>query len=532
MDVRCWLASSLRRQFPGTPSGKRTLLELLCARGERASFQVCVRNREELRPVEVQACVEGAPGVQVRVRRVGCVPVPHHNTETPKDELDGVGAIPGYVPDPLFDETTALVAPGETQAFWVTLHVSPDAEPGIVTLPVQVDVAGETQAMSVELRVSSVVIQPRRDFPVTQWFYADAIIDWYRAAPWSKALWGMLAKYLRGYADHGFDVIMAPLFTPPTDGVKRPTQLLHVTRKGSKYSFDWTDVTRWLNLARRSGLRRFEWPHFFSQWGVQNAVRVYEGQGLNEKLLWPADTGATSDTYRGFLSQLLPEFHSFLKSRKLLDCSYFHVSDEPHGPEHLQNYKAARALLQELAPWMKTMDALSEIDYGREHLTDMPVPSIAVTKQYWQEGIDSWTYFCCGPRGAYLNRLLDTPLEKIRMAGWLFHRFRRLGFLHWGYNYWYKSQTRELIDPYRVTDGLMWPNWAYGDTCLVYPGPDGPVESIRGQVFAESLQDMALLQTLEVDPDGELLSPLEDFNQFPKSRKWLKSAREELLGGE
>ncbi|MEN6404496.1 MAG: DUF4091 domain-containing protein, partial [Armatimonadia bacterium] len=238
---------------------------------------------------------------------------------------------------------------------------------------------------------------------------------------------------------------------------------------------------------------------------------------------------ATSTTYRGFLGQLLPELYNFLKSKRLLNKSFFHVSDEPHGEEHRANYMAARALLQEVAPWVKTMDALSEIDYGRQGLTDMPVPSIKVTKQYADEGIASWTYFCCGPRGRYLNRLHDTPLPKLRMAGWLFHRFQRLGFLHWGFNYWYKSQTRQLIDPYVVTDGLLWPGWAYGDTTLVYPGAEGPVESIRGQVFAESLQDLALLQTAGVAGDDKLLEPLKDFDDFPKDEKWQQEARKAVL---
>ena len=57
----------------------------------------------------------------VRVRRVGYVPVRHHNTDTPAEELDGLGDIPGYVPDPLFDEQTLKLPPGETHAFWFTV---------------------------------------------------------------------------------------------------------------------------------------------------------------------------------------------------------------------------------------------------------------------------------------------------------------------------------------------------------------------------------------------------------------------------
>ena len=80
-----------------------------------------------------------------------------------------------------------------------------------------------------------------------------------------------------------------------------------------------------------------------------------------------------------------------------------------------------------------------------------------------------------------------------------------------------------------VTDGLARPGWAYGDTFQVYPGPDGPIDSIRWEVFAESLQDYALLQTLGVDRDGRRLSVLRDFDDFPKERGWVDRARRKLL---
>ena len=529
MTINCWLSSSLQRWFPRGEPASLSRLKLQALRDEQVSFQacVCVRGTDNVTPVSVS--LAGADGLEVRLRRVGCVPVPHHNTATPEDELDGVGHIPGYVPDILFDESEARVAPGEVQAFWITVRVPSDARAGARELRLELQVGDLTRTLTAAIEVLPAILQPRRGFPVTHWFYTDALCDWYTLDPWSKPLWAMLERYFDCYRAHGFDTLLTPLFTPSLDGVKRPTQLLRVRKQERRYEFDWSDVEKWVKLARSCGIERFEWSHFFTQWGVKHAIRIYHDQGLDERLLWPADTGATSGTYRSFLGQLLPELHSFLRRKRLLDKSFFHVSDEPHGEEHKGNYVAARALLTELAPWIKTMDALSEVDYGRQGLTDMPIPSIAVTKQYWAEGIPSWTYFCCGPRGRFLNRLLDTPLPKLRMAGWLFHRFQRLGFLHWGFNYWYKSQTRQLIDPYCVTDGLAWPGWAYGDTSLVYPGPNGPIESIRGQVFAESLQDMALLQTAGVEPDGKLLAPLVDFDDYPKDEAWHAQARGKVL---
>ena len=62
-------------------------------------------------------------------------------------------------------------------------------------------------------------------------------------------------------------------------------------------------------------------------------------------------------------------------------------------------------------------------------------------------------------------------------------------------------------------------------------GPDGPIDSIRWEIFAESFQDYALLQTLGVQPGDTRLDVFEDFNRFPKDVEWLRTARRDLLRG-
>jgi hypothetical protein len=328
---------------------------------------------------------------------------------------------------------------------------------------------------------------------------------------------------------HGGNCQYVPLFTPPTDGVKRPTQLLKVAQQSpGVYTFDFTDVSRWVRTARDCGARWFEWTHLFTQWGVRHAIRVYRSNQDRESLLWPPETGATSETYRRFLGQFLPAFHAFLQSENLVERSFFHVSDEPSA-EHLGNYRAARELLCDLAPWMKVSDALSEVEFGKQGLTDIPIPSIHAAQDYREAGIPSWVYFCCGPRGRYLNRLIDTPLAKIRMAGWLFHRLEARGFLHWGYNYWYRSQTQQLIDPFTEQSGEAWPGWAYGDPFVVYPGLDGPLDSIRWEVWGESLQDLALLRSAGIAPDDPILADIEGYDTFPKDTEWVPAARHAVL---
>jgi len=533
--LQTWCVSSLQRVFPATPPPRRAGGHILnLAVNERGSFQVALRHAGDA-PLNVSVSVRAGQDLDVRIRRVGYVPVAHHTTDVPRvpADMDGIGRIPGWVPDPLFDDAAVLLPPHETHAFWLTINPRLGAAPGRHEVRLElVPERGRRQSCRISVQLHPLRIKPRREFPVMQWIYVDALLDFYRCAGFDERFWHVLSAYLRDLAAHGQDAICVPVFTPPLDGVKRPSQLLHITRRGrGEYGFDWRHVRRYVDLGRRCGIRLFEWTHLFTQWGAQHAIRIYRGQGQDEQLLWPAETAATAPVYRRFLAAFLPEFHRFLEAEGLLKRSFFHLSDEPHGDEHRARYCRARALLAELAPWMKVMDALSEITYGREQLTDLPIASIRTALDFQRAGLPCGCYFCCNPRGRFLNRLMDTPLPKIRMSGWLFYRWPFKAFLHWGYNYWYRSQTRELIDPYRVGDAHAWPGWPAGDPFLVYPGPDGPIDSMRWEIFAESLRDYALLQTLGVARNARMLGALRSFEDFPKTEQWIHQARARLLRG-
>jgi len=533
MDIISWMESSLVRIFPETqaPVGRHGL-SLEVALNERFSFQICVRN-ESVLPVPVEAWLTGPSGWLLRLRRVGVVPVRHHNTEMSPAALDNAGRFPGYVPDPLFDDTATTLGPGESMSFWVTAQPSADAVPGNHSITANVSVRdSEVWNEAVSVLVHDVRISPRHDFPVTNWFYSDCLFEFHGCGPFDEKYWRVVKNYFIDMVEHHQDTIYTPVFTPPLDGPKLPTQLVSVTRTApDRYAFDFRDVKRYLDLARECGFVHFEWTHFFSQWGARSAIAIYHGQGLDGRLLWEAGTPADSRVYRAFLECFLPEFKTFLVRENVLDCSFFHVSDEPQGKEDEKQYSLARNILVELAPWMKVMDALSEIEYGRRKLTDLPVTSTMSALEFMTEGIPCWVYYCCGPRASYMQRLLDTPLQNIRMNGWLLYRWPAKGFLHWGYNYWLEGHrdSRKPIDPFTCQDGLKWPDWAYGDPFMVYPGVDAPIDSIRWEIFSEGLQDYALLQTLGVDRNSEALSAIQSYQDFPRTAQWIQKARSTLF---
>lgn len=299
-----------------------------------------------------------------------------------------------------------------------------------------------------------------------------------------------------------------------------------------KYEFDFSDVQKWVRIAVKHGANYLEWPHFFTPAPTsgKHPQRIYErtDQKIGE-LLWPPEISATSDTYRKFLEQFIPRFKEFLISENVFEKSLFHCADEPDGETQIADYRNARALLKELAPWMKVMDAMSDVHFATERLTDMPVPSIATALAFKAAGCPAWVYFCCGPRDRYLQRLLDTPLPKIRMSGWLFYALDAKGFLHWGHNYWFYFCTGNRYDVFQDSSNGYWPGMPYGDTFVVYPGPDGPIDSVRWEVFADSLQDYALLQSAGIKKDDPMFAQIKDYNDFPKSETWLRDVRHQVL---
>jgi hypothetical protein len=90
-------------------------------------------------------------------------------------------------------------------------------------------------------------------------------------------------------------------------------------------------------------------------------------------------------------------------------------------------------------------------------------------------------------------------------------------------------ESEQAGDPFHDGSSSGWPNIPYGDPFVVYPGPDGPLDSIRWEVFAESLQDYAILQTAHIDPKNSMLSEIKTYADFPKSDKWIEAQLRKIL---
>ena len=543
MILKTKLCSSLTKVLPGTEPELETRRGT-ALRGERFAFQIAFQaDYRGALYVELESELKKA----VRIRQVGLVPVEY--TGSAYDD-DIISKEPGMYPDLLtgLTDNWANALPGQWRSLWITVDVPKNCKPGKydITLklsggwPHQQNMQKENfKPVIFTLEVLNAVL-PEQRLKNTHWFHTDCLSTYYHVEVFSEEYWRIVGNFMRNAADHGINLILTPVFTPPLDtlpGSERPTvQLVGVKRTKKKYSFDFTLLERWIALAKKSGIRYFEISHLFTQWGAKFTPKIVANVDGKEKRIFGWDVSSTSKEYTEFLDAFLPELVRFLKKNKLQDKVYFHCSDEP-SLEALENYAACRNLMKKHLEGFKIMDALSNVEFYKNGAVDIPVPSEVHLEDFLQAGMkENWTYYCCGPVTVFSNRFIYMPSSRNRIFGTLLYCHDVEGFLHWGYNFYYAGLSRFPIDPYRCNDSDFF--FPAGDAFLVYPGKNGePEDSIRHEVFYEGLQDQRALQLLEtkmgraklqkeldkLSPEGKMT-----ISKYPKGEKDVLAVREKI----
>jgi hypothetical protein len=505
---------------------------------ETFSFQVAYRSNRRKKEVRVSAASDlGAP---LSIRIVGLVPSELPIFEGHDDNL--LRSTPGLYPDPLFpyNDTEGLsVAANQWRSVWITVEPDHPIKPGRYTIDVtfRTDESGLLSTESFQLEILSASL-PDQTLIHTEWFHTDCLANYYGVEVFSEEHWKRIGQFVGTAVRHGMNMILTPVFTPPLDtavgGERLTVQLVDVEKDGDSYTFSFARLMRWVRLCDEKGIRYFEFSHLFTQWGAKHAPKIIASEGGSSRCIFGWDTDAAGTEYANFLSQFLPELVRFIRANGLENRSYFHVSDEPYM-EHLESYRQASDRLRGHLEGFPIIDALSNYAFYENGLVKRPIPASNHIEEFLANQVpDLWTYYCCSQYKDVSNRFMCMPSARNRIIGAQLYKFNIAGFLHWGYNFWNSQFSRKAIDPYKVTDaGVGFPS---GDSFLVYPGEDGPIESIRMEVFYEALQDlraMKLLESLigrerviELLEEG-LASPI-TFNQYPHDLEWVLNIREKI----
>lgn len=439
----------------------------------------------------------------------------------------------GYYPDLLLpSEGKAKVQKGIT-VFWFEVDASHNVA-GIHRI--SFTVGGKTAGIDIEIIDAELDF---KDFIYTCWFHTDCLMSYYKFDAFSDEYWRVTENFLKTAAEYGMNCVLTPIFTPPLDtqkGKERPTvQLIDVTVNDGVYSFNFDKLTRWIEMAQRSGIEYFELAHFYTQWGAKHAPKIMATVDGTYKKIFGWKTRANSHRYKSFLTALSVELKKYFEERNLKSKVLIHVSDEPNA-SMLRTYKKASMHIHSLFDGYKITDALSDYSFYKKKIVSNPIPSSDHIDKFIGNVDKLWVYYCSAQTNHNVaNRFFCNDSIRTRVIGYQMYKFDIRGFLQWGYNFYFTRLSKALVNPYEVTDaGKKFPS---GDSFIVYPAEDGTAHhSLRLKVFYDALQDMAALNTLEKLTDKKTcLSVIEEngkhsltFKDYPHSDSWLLTTRENV----
>lgn len=478
--------------------------------------------------------------------------VPSELPAYPFHDANYLTVTPGLLPDLLREATKAPTDGKADSRIWQITLPADRVMLYWLEACLPVELAGE-QPLEISLVAEDDILQDRKttsltiltaELPAqsllrTEWFHADCLADYYGVEVFSEAHWEIIGNFMQMAGEHGINMILTPLFTPPLDtaiGSERPTvQLVDVTLENGRYLFDFPKLKRWLDLAQSRGLKFFEMSHLFTQWGAKAAPKIMAWQDGALRRIFGWDTPAAGREYKEFLAAFLPQLVCFLETNGIADRCYFHISDEP-SHEDIPAYKAARDMVRPHIKDMPIIDALSDLSFYKTGIVEKPIPASDHIEPFLAEKVPGlWTYYCCGQAVDVANCFMAMPAARVRVLGIQLFKFDIEGFLHWGYNFYNSQHSLQRIDPYSNTDSLgAFPS---GDAFLVYPGKGSkPEPSLRLKLLDQAMSDLRALRLLEkltsrqyvLDLLEEGLAKPLTFSEYPHDAAWLLSLRRKI----
>ena len=485
--------------------------------GEVVNFQLIYVDEGEpylpVRPI-CNLSVSGDLAEYVTVRDVRSVPVDRPTLPGITDS-NYLRTTPGIYPDiltPLRYGGKVVISRDKLRSLWLEVRIPRDfSGDGVLTLSISMEsgAVGDTGVAhfdgepiateSIKLCVIGVSLPPQ-ELLHTQWFYCDCLASYYNVPVWSDEHWEIIENFAKVAVERGRNMLYTPLLTPALNVnppyERLPSQLVGVSLNDGKYTFDFTNVDRWVDMCDRIGVKYLEIAHFYDQHKAAHSAKVYGVVDGSYKCIFGWETSSEDPEYVRFLREMITAFLHHMKGRGDDKRCVFHIADEPHIAD-LDHFNKIKNNISDLLTGYVIMDALSNIEFYNVGAVTEPVPVTSRAMSFIEAGVpDLWVYYACNQVVDYSNCYLAMPSWRTRSIGMQLYKYNLKGFLHWGYNYYNNRASGDAINPYLDLSGEDWV--PAGDTFIVYPGNDGkPLESIRIMTMEEAMQDVRAMRLAE-----------------------------------
>lgn len=478
-----WTLDVHSKYFADTKPDEGKTLTLSSASNEYESAQFALRADVDLDNVEVTAtdlvCEENGQKLDasiVRIRRIGML---HITKNTPNADAIVVRKAPCDIPEILYDENVLYLKANETAGVWITTFVPKGTRPGQYTGKIIVKNNVVQEELSIILNVFPFELPDKRSLYITNWWHPQNYASHHNVKYLSEEYWSIVEKYIQNMGEHRQNVLLIR-WTPSVGDLVEC-----VKKNDGTFEFDFTKFERLISLAEKYGVAdRIELGHIG---GIDRTTHCVNFSSATVRTESGENVTLSIDEW---LEPSLIAVCDYLKKTGRMERAMIHVADEPYLPD-IDSWREASKRVRDIAPDLKQIDAIETMNFTER--LDVWVPKLSHYDR-WRKAFEQrrgnneyWYYICCHPVGvAYPNRFMDLPSTRIRVLHWLNYSDNLAGYLHWGFNFW----SGDAFGP---------PTEMYGpgDTHVVYPGPNGPLDSIRWELERESVEDYEYLKLLE-----------------------------------
>ena len=474
--------------FPGEIGGTPTLS---LAANETEGVQLVLRFAgvpadRALQNVRVSVSdLIGPEGARITSSQVEVLPVGYVNARKPPYHVIHVG----WWPDPLLNFLDGFeLDPKVWQPVWLDVRTTPEQEPGLYKGSITVSTDGNGHRNPDDIEVP---------FEVEVWDFALPVEHHF---PLSLTYWPQSTGgfYFEDHADlesmlraAGGEIPASELGNGAAKRVydvhEKSVELVlaHRMFPDDIFRYRKTPPLDWVKLWHQRGARRF----------VLLAVQAYGSLPREEP--YPAGR-------RKVLFDALAKGVPLFEKAGLLDMGYIFTFDEV-GENRFDSIKDIHGEIKRLYPTIPLMTTAYDDSYGMDSgldpYVDIWVPGINVYNQTTpaiaaarERGREIWWYITAGPDHPYPNILIEGPAVDHRLLmGFIPYKLKSDGFLYWCLNQWTETVTRGPL-----TNARGKAVGSYNGAGIVfYPGPAGPVPSIRMKNMRDGLEDFEYLWLLE-----------------------------------
>ena len=411
-------------------------------------------------------------------------------------------------------------------AVYVTATVPKGIAAGLYTGKVLVEVDGhEPCTCDIEIEVADVDLPDVHDwnFFLNVWANPGTIARWHNVEMWSDEHFALMKPYIQDLATHGQKTAVVPIIFQPwgTQTYDPFPNAVIWKKRGNDFEFDFSILGRYVELHEACGIDKaihcysvVQGPGYWSR-DIIEYIDAETGETKREEV------AIADEEYVRVWSQFFTAFRKFLTEKGWLEKTYIAFDEQPHEvmdpvmamlAEHAPDFKIALAANTRSDSFARIDDLCLSGSFNEKGIAEVcPAErkamgiaelldpgntcALEIGRDMISSKVITTYYVCCGP--AFPNTFVFSPLVESRMLGWLSAQGGYDGFLRWSYNDWSHN-------PYLHPEYTPFPT---GDVHFIYPGPNGPVSSLRWEQLREGIQDyeLALLAASKMETSEDMV---------------------------